>query len=156
MCNKVDTEIEKSVSPWFRKCQHQACMCNFYSALWSVHSFTSSNYRLRSVFPTIFHSFWENMWSHWSNHMLLTAVVDTPMWKLLLSFTGQTKGCSKQPETPWQTKTNIYGFVLTWLPFSLELTAAVVSASSAWNKQESGVRLFLWFLKMPLWKISPI
>lgn len=33
MCNKVDTEIEKSVSPWFRKCQHQACMCNFYSAL---------------------------------------------------------------------------------------------------------------------------
>lgn len=156
MYNKVDKEIEKSVFPWFKKCQHQACICNFYSALWSIHSFMSSNYQLHSVFSTVFHLFWENTQNHWSNQMLLTAVVDTPMCKLLLSFAGQTKGCSKQLETPRQAKNNIYSFVLMWLPFSLELRAAVVSTSSAWKTEKSSVRLFLWFLKMSFWKIIPI
>lgn len=88
--------------------------------------------------------------------MLLRAVVETPMWKLLLNFTEHSWRCSKQPGTPCWAQNSINSFALKWLLFSLELKAAVASALSVWTTGKSSVRLFLWFLKMTFWEISPM
>lgn len=121
-----------------------------------MRSFISSSYQLHTAFSTASHLFWENMESHWSNQKLLTAVVETPMWKLLLSFTEQNWGCSRQPGTPRWAENNMHSFVLKWLPFSLELKAAVASTSSARSTGKCSVRLFLWFSKIPFWEVSPM
>ena len=155
MCNKVGMKTEKSVSLWFRKCQHWACLYNFYSTLCSMHSFTASNYQLRTVFSTISHLSCKNMESQWSHRKLLTAVVETPMWKVLLSFTEQDWAYSKQPRTSCWAENNIHRFALKWLPCSLDLKAAVASALSTWSTGKTSVRIFLWFLKIPFGEISP-
>lgn len=124
-----------------------------------MHSFPWNNCQLESggfFFPTILHLFGENMASHRSNQMLLTAVVETPMWKLLLSFIEQKWGYSKQPGTPRQGKNNVHSFVLKPLPFRLQQKAALASVSSSWSRSSGRLFFLSDFKRMSFWGMSPV